>query len=395
MATNKKRLQARAQKLRGWLLLAKDSPLLFEKEVIYDGDWKKLDSDGEGIAFAVRKNILNHWRDSLAELRAAGIKSPLATNHETWDQPENRLGEIVGANVRENDSGLPALFLRILFDDEKSRDIGLKGDVSIGSPGEWYDGTGRRWDWPLQHVASTNAPVIPGLEQWRKIAASFSKSTTKANTMDLDELIKLLGITVPDGASDETKQALIEAKLAQDYGTGDAAGDGGDATPAPQETNMSHEEDEQQKRKAAPAAQPTNGGTNGGGNGPMKKVTVAFAHPTLVNSVVGGRKAQIDALLDKGSITPAHAKELKLSYCDSEAVKLELSHDGDSATDEFERTIQTIKRMATDRPLKASGRSIAGSDDVESAIELSHATGAADRLVKDAERRAKEFAAAQ
>ena len=93
MSTNRKRLLERAQSLRGWVLLDQKNRLLYEKEVIYDGDWKKLDSEGEGIAFAVQRNTLNHWQKSLRDLRAAGIKPPLAKSHETWDQPPSLRSE--------------------------------------------------------------------------------------------------------------------------------------------------------------------------------------------------------------------------------------------------------------------------------------------------------------
>ena len=106
MAVNRKRLQERAAKYRGWLLLDKKSPLLYRKELIYEGEWQKLNSDGEGIAFAVATNTLNHWKESLSALREAGIKTPLTKSHENWDLPENKLGEVTAAHVSENDAGL-------------------------------------------------------------------------------------------------------------------------------------------------------------------------------------------------------------------------------------------------------------------------------------------------
>lgn len=389
MSKNVKRMLRRAEEKRGWIRLSHDKGLLWEKEVIYDGDWEKKNSAGDGIAFAVRENTLEHWKQSLEQLREAGVKSPLAKSHETWDQPADHLGEIVGADVRENDQGQPSLFLRILFDDEQSRDIGLKGDVSIGSPEVWYDGTGREWNFPLQHVASTNAPVIPGLEAWRKIAASFSQSkSAKGQQMDLDELIKILGIKVDASVnSDDGKKALIMAKL-QEL-TGDEAAEPGEdpnaaggAPPDPKAVGMSHEEGEQNPavKRAAPANQ-------AGGLSP-KRMTVAFAHPVIVKTVRDSRLAQLDALVTSREITPAVKKELALAFCSEDQIKLELSHADAAGGQEFERAIKLVKLTARERPLSASGRSAA--TDVDTAIELSHQ--GSDRLVKNMELRAAAFA---
>lgn len=381
MAKNLKRFFDRSQKLRGWYRLDQKNPLLYEKECIYADDFAKLDSSGEGLAFAVRRNILEHWQTSLRNLRAAGIKSPLAKSHDTWDQPEDRLGEVVDAEVRENDKGLPSLFLRILFDDEKSRDIGLKGDVSIGSPDVWYDGKKRRWDYPLQHVASTNAPVVPGLEEWRKIAASFANPNTKVETMDLDELITLLGIEVPEDANtDEAKKALIQAKLKEI--TGGAA-----PPPAPEDVDMSHEEDEAKRKAAAAAA----GGSAGGG-APVpqaKRVTVAFSHddPT-VSMFRDTSHDRVNMLVEQKIITPATAKHINTTFFSANDIAFSLNN---KRQEYGKKIIELVKLVAKDRPLKDSGRTEAGDND--DAIELSHSGKAKDVLVKNAEKRRAAAAA--
>lgn len=383
MAVNKKRLLQRAQKLRGWVQFDKKNRLLYEKEVIYEDDFGKLDSEGEGIAFAVRSRILKHWHESLRDLRTAGIKSPFAKTHDSWDQPEDRLGELVGSDFRANEKGIPSLFLRILFDDEKSRDIGLKGDVSIGSPEVWYDGKKRKWEWPLQHVASTNAPVVPDLEPWRKIAASFSKSNTaKGHNMEPDDLIALLGITVEDGAGDDVKWALIKQKLAELTGNKPAK-EGEGEEPAVEEVAASHEDDEA-RRKAAAA--------NASGNGTpvpqAKRVTVAFSHddPT-VELYRDSNVERVNALIENRVVTPAVGKFITTSFCDSKDIAFDLTHKRGGT--QFKKVIELVKMIAKDRPLNPSGRSLAGGD--ESAIELSH-NQASDVLTKNAEKRAKAAA---
>lgn len=354
MAINKKRLQQRAEKLRAWLLLDKSNPLLYSKEVIYEGEFAKLNSSGKGIEFAIARDTLQHWKRSLEEQLAAGLVVPFSKSHQNWDDPEQKLGKVVGAEVGVNDKGLPSFKLHFLFDDEKSRDIGLKGDVSIGSPPVWYDGKGRKWVYPLQHVASTNAPVIPGLETWQAIAAAFSE-TSRGSIMELDELIELLGIEVPEDANtDEAKKALIQAKLKELVGGGDPSAEGEVEGAAPVAASQT-----------TPAATPATPAVP-----QAKKVTVAFSHPTLVKTVRNARMERLNALVEQRVITPDVKRKLELAHCSEKHIALELSHEDSGEADAFESAIELCKAMAKARPLSATGRSDAHDDD--GVLELSH-----------------------
>jgi len=383
MPANKKRAVRRAEKFRGWLLLDGKNRLLYRKEVIYEGDWGKLNSRGDGIAFAIARDTLSHWQQSLAEMRAAGIKSPFTTSHENWESTEDRLGEVINAEVSENDNGKPSLYLDILFDDEKSRDIGLKGDVSIGSPPVWYDGRKRKWVYPLQHVASTNAPVIPGLETWQAIAAAFGeRKSNKGSIMDLEMLIELMGLTdaAATAESDDEKIGLIKAKIAEWTGGTPKPDAEGNPKPAAVAASQSTPAPASAATSAVPQA---------------KKVTVAFshAHPVLVKTVRDARVATLDALVAQNVISPAIKKELVLSHCTDDGIKLELSHAADDSAGgaAFDEAIKLVKLVAKDRPLKSSGRSAAGEQTDDQVLELSHGLEA-NSFEKSCENRAKEMA---
>lgn len=377
MSKNVKRTLDRAEKLRGWVLLDAKQRLLFRKEAIYRGDFGKLDSSGTGIEFNVVSDTLHHWMQSVRQLRRNGVAIPLSKSHETWDSSEDRLGEVLDASVRANDQGLPSLFLDILFDDEQSRDIALKGDVSIGSPPIWYDGKKREYQYPLQHVASTAAPVIPGLETWQAIAAAFrAAQPIKGQVMELDDLIAMLGIEVPEEANtDEAKIALIKQKLTELVGK---PPEEPAQPPATEDVDMS-QGDPPVATPAAPAVPQA------------KKVTVAFSHaPVLVKTVRDSRLAQLDALVTQNIITPAVKQELALAHCSDGGIKLELSNG--SSGNEFDSAIKLVKLMAKSKPLARHGRSEAVDD--ESIIELAHSSND-HSLVKNAEKRAKEFAGAR
>lgn len=355
---------------RPWLRLDETKPLLYEKEAIYADQFGKLNSDGEGIEFEPYVATLDHWKESVDQFKANGVKIPLAKSHDGWDQTENGLGEVIGARRGLNDKGIESIFLQVLFDDEKSRDIGLKGDVSIESPPEFYDGKKNKYVYPIRHVASTNAPVIPGLESWQAIAASFGSTKSKGNTMDLDQLIELLGITVDDADNnDDAKTALIRAKIKELVG--DEAAEGDDPKEKPADATPPH-------KPAAPGTPAT--------------PAVALSEktkpsPLIVKTIRANREQQVAGLIEAGFISPATGKELTLSFCSDKAIGVELSEDGDGS--QFDSMVRILK---TNKPLAKSGRSASGLGDSE--IELSHDVKA-NSFVDSCENKAKELTGAK
>lgn len=365
---------------RPWIQLDQSHPLLYRKEAIYRGDFGKLDESGDGLEFAAKRATLRHWAESVAKLRANGIKIPLARNHDEWDDPEKQLGEVVAASVEKNRKGLDALFLNIRFDSEQSRDIALKGDVSIGSPPKWIDGKKREYVYPLQHVASTNAPVIPGLESWQKIAAAFTQP--KGSNMELDELIELLGIQVDDetAGSDEAKKALIKAKLAELTSGAPKPTD----DPPADDMDMSHDDGTEGAPKPKAGGSEHSGGASGG---QVKRVAVHFSHPVVVKTVRDARLAQLDAMVDSNTITPATRTMLAKKHCSEAGIKLELSHDSENGGSAFDDAVELAKAMAKERPLKNHGRTaVAGDYTDEDVIELAHDKSQKGALAKNMEK---------
>jgi hypothetical protein len=365
-----------------WVQLDEKKPLLYRKEAIYTGEHFKLDRNRRGIKFSTPKEALEHWVESIHTLRGLGYDIPLATTHDDWENIRNRLGDVVDGHVMKNDKGKDALFLDVLFRNEKDRDIALKGDVSIGSPDVWSDSNGTEHVYPLRHVAATSAGVIPKLKTWQQIAASFAEGKAMDPKL-IEELISILGLTPSEDADDAAKQELVMGAIRSMV----EKLNGGGAPPVPEEAEMSEEDDEVPNRSTPGAA------NSNIGKGGARKVsaTVAFdwskAPPIMVETVGQSRKAQIDALETQNKITPAVAEKLKLSFCGEKAIRLELSHDAKGG--EFARAIEFAEMMAKDRPLKRSGRSVFEADD-DAVLELSHAEDKKHSLSKQAEKRAEK-----
>lgn len=350
-----------------WLLLSSSEGLTYRKEAIYLGDWAKLDSKGDGLEFSTYRDTLEHWSKSVGELRGNGIDIPLSTTHDGWESSENKLASIIGAKVEKNQKGVPSLFLDIKFDDEKSRDTAIKADISIGSPPVFHDAKKRRYVYPLRHVASTAAPVIPGLETWQAIAASFSNEGKTMEPELLAKLISLLKVEVSEEQADDTDAKLQLVTTALDKALEDQS-KGGDTMPA-ETTELSEE-----------------GGT--GSPAPQaSKVTVAFSQsPLMVTQVRKGRQSELDGYVAQNKLSPAVAAKLAEVHCSEGAIKLALdSNDDDSA---FEGALGIALMASSNRPMSDSGRSDAVTDG--EVIELAHGNKGTG-LVAAAEARAEEF----
>jgi hypothetical protein len=339
-----------------WLRLSQKNRLIYRKEAIYLGDFGKLNAQGKGIEFAIARDTVTHWKRSVDQLLENEVTIPLARSHAEWSDPERRLGKVIAAEIGRDSKDRHALFLDIEFDDEQSRDIALKGDISIGSPPVWFDGLKRRYEYPLQHVASTSAPVIPGLDEWHAIAAAFNLAQY-GGTMDVDQLIELMQIEVPEGSdTDEAKWALIHQWVKERCDTMPPAEEPTDDAPV-------------EASKATPAAP-----VAPAANGAAKKVTatVAFSHenppPVLViNTVCQARKAIIDAEVTAGTFAPTVGADLVGEWCDQKKVELSIINNEDNSA--FERELARWRKAKKNPPLSAAGRSKGSVPDDE--LELS------------------------
>lgn len=365
----------------GWVLLDKKHPLKWRKEVLPVGHWEKLDENGDGLSFDADEKLLSHLVDSVSKLRANGVSIPYAKSHDGWELAENKYGEIVGASVGKNSRGTKSFFVDVMFDSESAAKECTKTDSSVGIPDKFFDGKGNEYHHPLRHVAATNAPVIPGLDRWQAIAASFAKQLTASHgdvelgeSDMLQKIAQMLGIDI-EGMDEAQVGAAIEEAITS------LKGGGGE------DQEMSEEEgdDDMEFSDDLPEDEEIVGKPTPKSITKTRSETVKMSHsPLVINVVRDNRREQIQSLVERRKIDSATGRQLLASFCGNKRIKLELSEKKDSG--EFERT---VKLLAKNDPLNLSGRSGKRSGDNELDLECSFGNIDDNIVIKDAERRAE------
>lgn len=237
---------------------------------------------------------LSHIAKQANAMLAAGIMIPFSKSHEKWRDTDQKLGKIVGASVDKNSKGVDALFLDVEFDNEAARDLSLNGEVSVGVPDRWQDGTGRTWHLPLQHAITTAAPVVAGMDSWQSLAASFAANPTYMST-----LYELLGV--------DTDEAALEAVQGL-------------------------------QTKVAELTAP--------------KLELSFDAPIL-KTFQEARIARLNADVTLGEIGPATRDEMILAFANDKFLGMELSQ---GSTDTFEQTYKLVKLASKNPPVRTNGR---------------------------------------
>lgn len=241
----------------------------YRKELIKVGNYLKAST---GQAFEVTIATLVHWAKTFHSWIAAGNKVGIPLGHEHANEPEKNAGWVTNMFVEGN-----SLFSTMELLDPT---LALTTDVSIFVPAEFTDGKGHRYVQPIQHVALTTSPVIPGLGKFTEL--SLSKGD---NTMDPKVLAKLLGMT--EASTEEQLTAEI-TKL---------------KTPVVPATTIA------------------------------ASLPVVTVDPLLAKVVGENRSGKLTTLLNAGLITPAVKDLIDKRYVESTALTLSLSKGGDDGFD--------------------------------------------------------------
>ena len=279
--------------------LSKSQEGQFWKELVYTGDFTHGD-----LSFSVTEPLLSHWVETFEKMKANGVDVPVPLEH--TDDPEKRRATVTAMRVAEDSQGRKALFGLHKFAPGHEALAASGTNVSIFVPGKFTDGKGVVYQRPIRHVALTDYPVIPGLDEFQAIAASF----TGENSMKLNELAKALGLTVDADADD----AKIGAAIVSEMKRLKAA-----ATPPPKPPAKPPAKD------AAPDAQ-------------AKKEAPTIA-AGMLRMGCEHREMKIDALVP-AHLTPAAAKALKSAYCTDEKITISLSSETD---DGFSGMLEALK----------------------------------------------------
>lgn len=359
------------KELEGFEASASD-PLTFRKELIYAGSFAKKDQ-----RFTIDRPLLDHYKSTVDKMLSNGIDIPIPIEHTT--DPEKNRGKLLGVEVAKNKRGVESLFGTIKFRDEESAKLAKTSNVSIYQPPEFTDGVGRKYVRPIRHVALTDYPVIPALEGFEPIAASFSGESLElmypptaqpaatgvppaappagapapapapAGSSPIKALAGTLGIAVqPNQDDNAVMQQIVAAFNAMKQKIASAA-----ATPAP-----------------APA--------------PMIPQVPKIA-ASLVNVVRENRQNRLEALVTrpKPAITPAVRDKLKMIFVTDDAISLSLSDTQEIAA--LDRFDAVLKALEDNDPITLGEQSRAQS------LRLSGSTNPDNDspVVRNAEKRAK------
>lgn len=177
----------------------------FRKEIIRVGDFVKASDD---IKFSVTPATLLHWVDTFQAMKANGVTVRIPNTHEGVDDPDQTRGIVEDIFI---DGNSLIMSCDLIGDDAIA--AAARNDVSICVPTELIDGLGKKHVRPIQHVALTPNPVIPGLAAFERIAASESRTKMKGFDMKLTDIEKAIGLdagTLTESNAVETIKAHVD-----------------------------------------------------------------------------------------------------------------------------------------------------------------------------------------
>lgn len=266
--------------------LADEADHTYWKEAIYAGDFEL--PSGESITIDLE--MLQHWDQVTNKMLANGIKIPLPIGHTT--DPDKNRGDVIAARVGVNQSGLPSLYLKTKFHDAQKAEASKHSQVSIFSPPEFVDGKGNRYVRPITHLAITDYPVIPGLQGFQSIAASFVPSKKEAD-MPLKALAARLNLQCEN---DEQLEETIVASFSTL-----------NTTVSERDQALAQKDEEIAALRAKVPGDP---------------LTVSASHLSMLKD---NREMKLSRLVDEAKISPAVKEGLVDIFCSPTQLTLSLS----------------------------------------------------------------------
>jgi len=259
--------------------------------------------------FEVTEDVLQGWANTHRRMREKGVDIPLPLRH--TEDPEANRGSVLDMLVETDSKGRRGLFGKIQFRDKEAAELAKTAQVSIYSPVKFTDGTGTEYARPIRHVALTDYPVIPDLDKWAPIAASFATLLDKELKMPLKELATTLKLSFEENTDEDKLQEVIVAAFAEKEGALKAKDD---------------------EIKALMQRLPKD---------PVK---VLPSHRGMLRD---NRNIKLEKLVLEARITPAVQKELEGVFCTDASLDLVLSNE--SVVDYFE---QVLAALAKNEPLE-------------------------------------------
>ena len=266
--------------------------LRFEKQVMYADTFHKPLGNGKYQDIVVTSRDMDMYAQSTNKYIIAG-KVTVPIEH-TEDLEKNR-GYVAKLLRKRDKKGRDSLYAVVDFRDKDAAKLANSSCVSVFIPPYIQDGKKVLYPRSMKHLALTNDPILPGLENFQCIAASFN-----GPIMTIMELAKKLGFTPAEGTSDEALGTMIFNAVSQ----------------------------LQEKLKKAMA-----------GDKPADKP--AQGDPVVASLLKENREGKIDGLLRDNKITPAVSKTLKEKWCSEECISASLK-EGSQTSDAFKDVVDTL-----------------------------------------------------
>lgn len=281
------------------------------KQVVYAGRFYQPNSD---VWFDVTEENIDNWVANFNLFKERGIDVPVPEEHSNL--PSSRRGTVLDMEKDMDKEGRPSLYAKVEFTTEEDKKKYGKSQVSLYSPPTWTDGLGNTYQRPITHLALTDYPVVPSLEQWETQAASAALQffPQKGNATMLIELAKALGLEVADSTpQDEVREAITAAFSSMS-----------------QEVESKNELVETLRSDIAKLSK-----------GPEPAPVISAG---ILNMAKKSRALELSTLVKASKISPAVAKKIEDRYIkNAENLTLALSSTDASKTDDFDFFVDALQ----------------------------------------------------
>lgn len=274
-----------------FLALSEDT-LLFEKEHAYAGKFQK----GDEPEFELTEQAIRHFAKESQRYLDNGNQCNLPVEHTT--DPEKNRGKNLKWYNKIDSKGRLGLFSLTEFRDAEAAKLAKTAQTSIFCPPKHKDGAKNEYIRAVRHVALTDYPVIPGLDNFTPIAASLVEPVKppkkEDRTMPIKSLAADIGLQLSEDILKDEELILSEVqKSIKDL----------------QDQILELSEYKKKNPPVTPATDP---------------VRVSKAQIKMLQE---NRELKLSQLVEKGNILTCVSKKLQDIFCGEQVLTLCLSED--------------------------------------------------------------------
>jgi len=287
-----------------------EDTLLFEKEHAYVGRFQK----GDEPEFELTEEAIRHFAKESQRYIDNGNQCNLPVEHTT--DPEKNRGKNLKWYAKHDSKGRLGLFSLTEFRDAEAAKLARTAQTSIYCPPKHKDGAKNEYVRAVRHVALTDYPVIPGLDNFTPIAASLVEPVSnhsnpsknkKETTMPIKSLAANIGLQLSEDVLKDEELTLSEVEK---------------TIKGLQSQILELSEYKKKNPPVTPPADPVR----------VSKSQIAMLREN--------RELKLSQLVKEGKILTCVAKKLESTFCGEQALSLCLSED---AEDNFNVVVDALR----------------------------------------------------